>query len=249
MIALRFTRRCTIAGSLVGIVLVAGWSGRGEGPDANQAFDPTDRYEVRQVEGWTVLVNKGFLAGDPDLAGRTLSLLRDQLFQVTRKVPASALAKLRRVRIWVEQAQAAPLCATYHHEVGWLREHAKNPDKVRCVEIGNARTFLAWTLDQPWMILHELAHAYHDQFLPDGFDNLEIRDAYAGAMKAKQYASVLHFDGKVKAAYATENPREYFAEGSEAFFGTNDFFPFVRAELQRHDPALDSLLSAVWHRR
>ena len=25
---------------------------------------------------------------------------------------------------------------------------------------------------------------------------------------------------------------EYFAEASEAFFGTNDFYPFVRAELR-----------------
>ena len=29
---------------------------------------------------------------------------------------------------------------------------------------------------------------------------------------------------------------EYFAEASEAYFGTNDFFPFVRIELRRHDP-------------
>ena len=34
------------------------------------AFDPTDRYEVRQVEGWTVLVNKAFLADEPGTLAR-----------------------------------------------------------------------------------------------------------------------------------------------------------------------------------
>ena len=28
----------------------------------------------------------------------------------------------------------------------------------------------------------------------------------------------------------------YYAETSEAFFGTNDFYPYVRSELRRHDP-------------
>ena len=29
-------------------------------------------------------------------------------------------------------------------------------------------------------------------------------------------------------AYALNNPQEYFAEATEAFFGTNDFYPFVQ---------------------
>jgi hypothetical protein len=39
---------------------------------------------------------------------------------------------------------------------------------------------------------------------------------------------------------------EYFAEGSEALFGTNDFHPFVRPELNRHDPELYALLRRLW---
>ena len=33
---------------------------------------------------------------------------------------------------------------------------------------------------------------------------------------------------------------------TEAFFGTNDFYPFVRAELQAHDPTMFDLLCEVW---
>ncbi|MEE8389889.1 MAG: hypothetical protein V3S14_03710, partial [Anaerolineae bacterium] len=45
--------------------------------------------------------------------------------------------------------------------------------------------------------------------------------------------------------YALKNDKEYFAESSEAYFGTNDFFPFVRAELRRHDPEMCALLKKV----
>ncbi len=41
---------------------------------------------------------------------------------------------------------------------------------------------------------------------------------------------------------------EHFAEASEAFFGTNDFYPFVRAELRRHDPGMYALLEKLWRR-
>ena len=42
------------------------------------------------------------------------------------------------------------------------------------------------------------------------------------------------------------DPMEYFAELSEAYFGTNDFFPFVRAELKNHDPEACKLLRKLW---
>ena len=55
-------------------------------------------------------------------------------------------------------------------------------------------------------------------------------------MQSKSYEQVLHVRGKKVKHYALSNPREYFAEGTEAYFGTNDFYPFVRAELKDHDP-------------
>ena len=41
-------------------------------------------------------------------------------------------------------------------------------------------------------------------------------------------------------------PMEYFAETSEAYFGQNDVFPFVKVELKRHDPNMYSLLEELW---
>jgi hypothetical protein len=212
-------------------------------------FDPTDRYEVRQVEGWRLLVNKDFTRERADLCAETLKVAGQQLFNIVRHVPAPAVAKLRQIPIWVEFCEPHHPCMAYHPDAGWLREHDMNPDKAGAVEIANAQHFLRWTLDQPWMVLHELAHGYHHRFLPGGFENPELTAAYRHAKEAKLYDAVLCCGGQVRRAYALTDPQEYFAESSEAFFGTNDFFPFVRAELQRHDPQMFQLLERLWGRK
>jgi hypothetical protein len=209
-------------------------------------YDPIERYESRQIEGWTVLVNRGFLIGDPDLASRTLELLRYQLYQIVRRLPAAPVGRLRTIRIWVEEADPNNNCMAYHPGRGWLRRHGVNPEKARCVELANARNFLSWTLEQPWMVLHELAHAYHHQFVPGGFKNARIRTAYERARAGKRYESVLRINGHDDQAYALKDPMEYFAEATEAFFGTNDFYPYVRSELARHDPEVYKLLGTFW---
>ena len=209
-------------------------------------FDPTTAYDLHTIEGWPVRINQKLLKVQPDLAADTLDLLRFQLFQITRVVPAPALAKLRTVTLWVEQSDPLFPCMCYHASVGWVAGHGLNPEKAHGVELSNPRAFLNWTHDQPWMVLHELAHAYHDQFLPDGFDNAMVRAAYHAAREAKLYDAILRISGATERAYAMTNPMEYFSECSEAFFGTNDFYPFVRAELKVHDPKGYAMMREAW---
>jgi hypothetical protein len=214
--------------------------------DSPKPFDPTDRYETRDVEGWTILVNKGLLANQPELAERSLTLLKFQLYQIARRLPPTAVEKLKRIKIWLEENEPHNPCMVYHPGAGWLKGHGMNPDKAKCVEIANAGKFLAWTFDQPWMVLHELSHGYHDQFLKEGFGNQEVKAAFEKAMKTGHYNSVLQSSGREEKAYATTNPMEYFAEATEAYFGTNDFYPFVRPELKKQDPELFALLEKLW---
>jgi len=209
-------------------------------------YEPTDLYDVRRIEGWTALVNKRFLAKQPDLANETLTLLRRRLRQIARRLPSESVQKLRSIRIWVEEKEPHHPCMTYHPNPDWLREHGMNPDKARCVEVANARKFLEWSQDQPWMVLHELSHGYHHQFLEGGFANVEVKSAFQRAMKAKRYDTVSRNNGKKEKAYAATDPMEYFAEASEAYFGTNDFYPFVRKELEQHDPEMFLLLKKLW---
>ena len=103
----------------------------------------------------------------------------------------------------------------------------------------------------PNFALHELAHAYHDRVLPSGFTNPEIKAAYEKAKAGGKYDRVerRHGNGRpntFERAYAMENPMEYFAETSEAFLSRNDFFPFTRDELKRHDPDMFALLEKLW---
>ena len=207
---------------------------------------PTADYDTRTIEGWTVRVPRDFPRDDPELAEKTFSLLADQLRGIVRMVPAEAVAKLRKITIWVERAEPHHPCMAYHPDPGWLRDHDMNPEKARCVEIANAANFLSWCRDQPWMVLHELAHGYHHQFVAEGFDNPEVAAALARARESKIYENVLHINGRETRHYALTNPMEFFAESSEALFGANDFYPFVRAELKRHDPEVHALMRRLW---
>jgi hypothetical protein len=215
-------------------------------PPAKKTWEPTEAYDVRQVRGWTVRVNKQFAADDAALCGRVMELLDVHLLQVERTVPAKAVEKLKGVVIWVERESPPHPGMVYHPDAGWLRRNGINPDKARCVEIANARNFIDWWHTQPWMVLHEMAHAYHHQFLPGGFGNADVKAAYQRAKQAKLYDNVQYIGGKDQKAYAMNDPMEFFAEGSEALFGTNDFYPFVRSELKKHDPETWEMLRKAW---
>jgi len=211
---------------------------------AKRPFVPTSAYAVRHIRGWTVRVNRALLKDRKDLGGPTLDLLDAKLFEIVRAVPPRAVEQLRRVPIWLGVDDGHAPCAEYHPSRQWLKDNGYNPDKAKCVEIGNALRFIAWSKDQPSMILHELAHAYHDQVL--GFDNAEVVAAYEQARRAGIYEAVLYLNGRTQRHYALTDAKEYFAELTESFFGTNDFYPFVRAELKVHDPAGYGLIARMW---
>ena len=218
--------------------------GRSEAPPARPAEKPAPRYTVRKIEGFSIHINDDLLTSHKGLGDKALKLLATKLYDVTRVVPPKALAGLRKVHIWLERDNPKGMCAVYHPSPRWLTNHGRNPAKGRCVEIANATRFLAWSNSQPSMVLHELAHAYHHQII--GHGNKDVRAAYKQAVASKGYEKVLHYSGREKRAYALKNQMEYFAELTEAYFGVNDFYPFVRAEVLKHDPQMYKALKKVW---
>ena len=203
-------------------------------------------YRVQQSEGWTLHVSEKLLATEPAATAKALELLTAQLKEIVRVVPAPAVAHLQKVPLWlspVYPGQRAPR-AEYHPGAGWLRENGRDPAMAQAVEITNVLIFEKETKRMPMFILHELAHAYHDQVL--GFATAEIEAAYRRAVASKSYDAVKLYNGKLARAYAMTNAKEYFAENTEAFFGRNDFFPFTRAELAQHDPDMCRLLARLW---
>lgn len=201
-------------------------------------------YLRRNIAGFTVLVCKEVLK-HPAEANEALCELQEQARQIVRVVPAQALVHLRRVRIWLEWENIPNGAAAYHPSAEWLREHGYNPEKAGGIEINNARNFVRWSRgEQPWMLLHEMAHAYHHQVL--GYDNRAVRIAYRHALQRGLYEQVEYIRGGKQRAYALTNEQEYFAELSEAYFGKNDFFPFVREELARYDPVGFRMMRSMW---
>lgn len=209
-------------------------------------------YASRRVAGWTVHIKDELLAARPGEVSAALRLMQKQLDNIEGALPPRAIAALQNVRLWMSpEYQGNAPKAEYHPNANWLRQNGRNAAMERGVEISNTRIFEAETNRMPRLMLHELAHAFHHQVLPGGFENAEIKAAYDKAKAAEIYHKVERFHGNGKAntfekAYALSSPQEYFAEASEAYFGRNDFYPFTREELQKHDPALFALLQKLW---
>jgi hypothetical protein len=201
-------------------------------------------YTDMKIEGFTVRVETN------ELSDRTWKPveqeLKTQLYRIVHTVGQEPLKKLQSVMIWVHKDDKATKCMAYHPAKEWLSKHGSNPEMARAVEIANAEAFVSWTYEQPWMVLHELAHAYHHRFLDDGFGNKDVKSVWDAEMASKRYEQVLHWDGKQIKHYATTNQMEFFAECTEAYFGHNDFYPFVNAELKKFDPDAFSLMRQIW---
>jgi len=204
-----------------------------------------------ECEGWTLHVSEDLYANDADLLDQALQLLEKQLQEIVRVVPESAVKKLQQVPLWIsaEYPGTRP-GAEYHPDAGWLKKNNRDPAMEKGVEFSNVRIFAEEARRMPNFALHELAHAYHDRFLPDGFSNAQVREAYDRAKASRKYESVEQRFGDGRSAsvraYAMTTPQEYFAECSEAFFSTNDFFPFTLEQLRKHDPEVTVLLAELW---
>lgn len=204
--------------------------------------DPRSTYQEREIDGFTVLVSRRVL-DHPGDAVADIGQLALQIRNIDRVVPAKPLGVLKKVTIWLEWAEEAGL-GQFHWDANYLRRVGKNPEKARSVEIVNARHMLQWSREQPWAVLHELAHAYHCLVLT--IDHPGIKNAFDHATRSKSYDLVDYALGGKRAAYALTDEREFFAELTEAYFGHNDFQPFDRQDLKNFDPVGYQLMVDVW---
>ncbi|MGL4942584.1 MAG: hypothetical protein ACRC46_05265 [Thermoguttaceae bacterium] len=176
-------------------------------------------------------------------------MLEDRLSAVATQLPQEALDKLRTVKIYLDESHGELKSAQYHPSRQWLVEHGYAAELVRSVHVPLAEQFASPQTQrvQPWMVLHELAHAYHDQFIENGFGNAAIKAAHDEAVKSERYNNTLHVDGYRTKHYALTDPMEFFAEMSEAYWGCNDFYPFVRGELKEENATTFELIKTMWH--
>jgi hypothetical protein len=225
---------------------IASLSIAAEGSPKQPTAPPVDQYRMESLEGWTCHVSPKLYEKDhEELRRQTLRLVGNQLYSIRLLVAEDRLRELAKVPLWIDLD--SPLRnLQYHPSRDWLVQHGHHGEMAKAVHLPDARYFVSprHTNEQPWAILHELAHAYHDRVL--GFDHREIEEAHERVKKEGLYDSVLHVVGDERKHYALTNHKEFFAEMTEAYIGTNDFFPFVRGELKRHDKATFELLQKIW---
>jgi hypothetical protein len=204
-------------------------------------------YTVQSIEGWKVRVDDRLLHGEKaPLGERTLKLLTARLVAISVVVPEPALSKLRAVTIEADLDYGDLHILQYHPNAGWLKAHGYSEGLAKCVHLPEAEQFLSPFENHrmPWVVLHELAHAYHDQVV--GFDEPRIHAAWEKFRDSGKYQSVLTSPGSMREHYALTNDREFFAEMTECYFGSNDFYPFVAGELKQAEPDIFALLRELW---
>lgn len=206
-------------------------------------FEPV----VKDIEGWKVSVDPKMLEGEHAKEGElALKMLANHLQRIIILMPEKQLADMRKIGIWIEHKHPELGNMQYHPGEKWLADKGYHPDLLKKVHIPVASQMFSKKnmLKQPAVILHELAHGYHDQIL--GFEHKGILEAFQAAEKRGNYQKVLHVNGGETKHYALTNHKEYFAEATEAMLYRNDFYPFVSAELKQHDPKLYELLEEIW---
>lgn len=214
--------------------------------DAPEPAKPTSRTE-RQVEGWTVRVDDRLLQEPNVELGKTaLRFLEAKLAEVKIVVPADKVKKLQAVPIVLDLTHGKLKPMQYHPSAGWLKDNGYSPELAKCVHLPYAADVATRrnVSEMPFVILHELAHAYHDQVL--GYDEPRIREAFDNYKKSGRGEKTMLWNGNRTKHYALTNHKEFFAEMTESYFGANDFYPFNRGELKESELEIYELMAHIW---
>jgi len=214
-----------------------------------EIMENNELYSIFQLSGFEVRVEKKAFDRDEKLTQEAIDLLKHHLAQISNlNLNQSIMESLKSVVIFMDW-NTTEGAAVYHPSAIWLIQNGYSEDKARNVEISNIRNYINWTKqNQPFMVLHELAHAYHDRVL--GFNNASVLNAYNNVISNKLYLDIPYNNGfsidTQSEAYARNNEIEYFAELTEAYFGQNDYFPFLKTELATYDSVGFKMIEQAW---
>jgi hypothetical protein len=212
--------------------------------------EQTPGYKPMVMQGFTVLVSdETWNHRDDDVyEKKPLEVLEGELKTIVQLLPARTLGAVRGLLIWVEwdkhivnsSGRKGNALATYYggHQQNMLAK-GMHPLQANTVTVHSMKTL---TMEhQPQrdsgrcVLLHEIAHAVHDQVL--GRENAGIKSGYKQAMDRKL------MDPN---AYASTNISEYFAEMTCAYFNQLAYYPRTRSDLKKHDPVTCNLMEGIW---
>ena len=204
----------------------------------------SDSFVEFTIQGFEVQVAQTVMNSDPQI-NDAVAVLRAQLTNIVHTLPSTAVDNLRKVTIWITGNDCL---GRYHPDAGWLRDNGLNPDMALGVELCTPKGIIDLYRLTPSLALHELAHAYHHQFVEQGFDNPMLIFAYESAKESGLYDEVLADHGESpREPYSMTSAIEFFAEFSETVFIVNDHFPFVAVELREIDSETYDAIRLPWY--
>ena len=211
--------------------------------------EPVPGFKMQKIEGFTFLIEEEVFKTDVSKYERKpLEVLELECRTLAKILSPKALDTLKALVIWVKWDDRMPLTngrkgsavAVYYGGTPALMAKAgKHPLQAKTVTIHSLR--LLTEARQPTrdrgdcLLLHEIAHAVHDQLL--GFNHAGIKAAYQQAMERQLYDKDL---------YIATNEREFFAELTCAYLDKLPYYPYTRADLAKHDPASFKLMESIW---
>lgn len=223
--------------------------GSGLFAEANPPPSPrATSWTVEHLVGWTIRVDdRLYTAEHTGLRQRTLRFLENKLTDILTVLPPSKTVILQQYVIVLDLNHGDLSIMQFHPSAVWLKNNGYDESLAGCVHIPVAAKLATRRniVEQPWSVLHELAHAYHYNVLD--FSHPEIRTAWENYKTSGHGDKTLLFNGRRVEHYALTNEKEFFAEMTEAYWGSNDFFPFNRGELKEHEPAIYALMEKIWN--
>jgi len=260
-----FRQKLRVIVSLCAVAFLAFSCGEKIDDPGKHDSGPVDEEKLVAVQGFYTLEHEGFKfkireeVYETPAAKSAISHLKEDLSEINKIIPESALKVMKKNPIWLEK-DLTDGAAWYHNNRDWLAEQSEKDSrymtaKWHCVELCNYVHYVSWSdQNQPYMVLHELCHLYHDQALAGGFENPDVKAAYNHAKSSGMYKNKPYrLDSKtvynIDVAYAMNDQMEYFSEICEAYWGENDYYPFNYEDLKEYDTQGFALMEKVWGKR
>ena len=260
-----FRQKLRVIASLWAVAFLALSCGEKIDDPGKHDSGPVDEDKLVAVQGFYTLEHEGFKfkireeVYETPAAQSAISHLKEDLTEINQLIPEAALKVMKRNPIWLEK-DLTDGAAWYHNNRDWLAEQSVKDSrymtaKWHCVELCNYVHYVSWSdQNQPYMVLHELCHLYHDQALAGGFENPDVKAAYNHAKSSGMYKNKPYrLDSKtvynIDVAYAMNDQMEYFSEICEAYWGENDYYPFNYEDLKEYDTQGFALMEKVWGKR
>ncbi len=151
-----------------------------------------DRFEIRNLEGWIVYINRDVPRQYPEQMAKTFEHLRWELYQIKLAAPAAAVRNMQENNaIWIEYQEKVDL--SYHPDRTWLigRGYTMPRDPKSFMSL-SVKTHVGDSYRHPFVVFHEMAHGYDYHFIGKGRDygNEECQTNYERMMREGKYEKV-----------------------------------------------------------